>query len=57
MGFPKHRKTSAIDTGYFGTMAILDCEAGDNIKIMFMNTTDNDDPTFISSTLIMERMH
>lgn len=56
--FESHRKTSNNDTGYFGINGYLDnLAAGDDVCLKIRNTINNNDPTFISSQIIMEMSH
>ena len=53
--FESHRKTSNNDTGYFGIFGYLDdLKAGDNVCIKIQNTVNNNDPTFVSSQVILD---
>lgn len=56
--FESHRKTSSQDTGYFGINGYLDDLAvGDDICIKIQNTANNNDPTLISSQVIIYMLH
>jgi hypothetical protein len=55
--FESHRKTSNSDTGFFGVDGYLELEAGDDISIRIRNTANSNDPTFISSQVIIYMLH
>ena len=56
LGFASHRKTSSNDTGNASVQLLEECSVDDKIIMSITNATDNDDPTIVSGTVVMNYM-